>query len=159
MKLSVKSILDCTVLVEVRSLVRLLLRVLGPPTWWSCVFPEALDEDVGELRGGMKAASTSSQVHSPAQPGQPGSHLERPLSSVASAGWHLSSPIRALRVMRHLPSSPEWAEACEPGRQETRPGLESPLTAVSVSILFRTLFLSFETDSHVGGDFVAPKTT
>lgn len=55
----VKSILDCTVL-EVRSLV-LSLGVAGSSqAWWSCVSQRSWDEDVGELRGGMKARSTSS---------------------------------------------------------------------------------------------------
>lgn len=50
-----------------------------------CV-PEALDEDVGELRGGMKAASrVPRSTHSPA-PGSLGHIWSVTVSSVASAG-------------------------------------------------------------------------
>ena len=107
--------------------------------------PGALGEDVGELRGGMKAASTSPQVHSPPQPQAAWVTSGASLSSAAAAGWHLSSPIRALRVMGYLPSSPECGQKhVNLGARDSAPGLESPLTAVSVSILFRTLFPSFE---------------
>ena len=66
----VRSILDPSVL-EVRSLVHSLecgCECGSILTVVVCVFPGALGEGVGELRGGMKAASTSPQVHSPPQP-------------------------------------------------------------------------------------------
>lgn len=80
----VRSILDRTVL-EVRSLVRSLECWVLPHSGRMCV-PRGFGEDVGELRGGMKAASTSPQVHALPQPLAAWVTCGASLSSVAAAG-------------------------------------------------------------------------
>lgn len=93
-----------------------------------CVFPGPLGEDVGELRGGMKAVSTSPQVHSPPQPRAAWIMSGALLSSAAAAGM---MPLESHQgtgsygVSALLPGV--WAEArepecqSEPGRQRFRP--------------------------------------